>query len=366
MTKRLLGKEELENIAWGATVFGAGGGGPCQLGLGLIKDMENEVELFALEDLPENANAVQVGGIGAPRVAFEKPFGPEAINAYEAIKKMASVGGTDIAYLMAGEMGGFNTLTPFYVALKKGIPVVDADGNGRAVPELSTGLCSIYEIPTNPLVVANKEGDVLVGYLKDPLDTVSAEKIARAACVSFGMIAAFASWIVDIATIKRYLVPGSISRAEEVGKRIRKSKEEGRDAIKEVINLTGGNEIFRGKIKKIETKTVGGFDFGRTTIEGGDAYKDNVLSIDFKNENIIAWKDKDPVAMVPDLIAMMEIEGKPLTNADTTEGMEIAILGIPAPEPWKRIPEGFDCWRPILEKLGYEGPYIPLQTRKEV
>ncbi len=264
MTKRLLGKEELENIAWGATVFGAGGGGPCQLGLGLIKNMENEVELFDPADLPKNANVVQVGGIGAPRVASEKPFGPEAINAYEAIKKMASVGGTDIA------------------------------------------------------------------------------------------------------TIKKYLVPGSISRAEEVGKRIRKSKEEGGDAIKEVINITGGGEIFRGKIKEIKNRAVGGFDFGRTIIEGGDAYKDNVLNIDFKNENIIAWKDNEPVAMVPDLIAMMEVEGKPLTNADTKEGMEIAILGIPAPEPWKRIPEGFNCWKPILEKLGYEGPYVPLQTRKEV
>ena len=237
MTKRLLGKEELENIAWGAIVFGAGGGGPCQLGLGLIKNMENEVELFELADLPDNTNAVQVGGIGAPRVASEKPFGPEAINAYEAIKKMASVGGTDIA------------------------------------------------------------------------------------------------------TIKRCLVPGSISRAAEVGKRIRKSKEEGVDAIKEVINITGGNEIFRGEIKKIETKTVGGFDFGRTIIEGGDAYKNDVLNIDFKNENVIAWKDNEPVAMVPDLIAMMEIKGNPVTNADTKGGMEIAVMGIPAPEPWERIPE---------------------------
>lgn len=238
MTKRLLGKEELENIAWGATIFGAGGGGPCQLGLGLIKNMENEVELFDPADLPKNANVVQVGGIGAPRVAYEKPFGPEAINAYEAIKKMASVGGTDIA------------------------------------------------------------------------------------------------------TIKKYLVPGSISRAAEVGKRIRKSKEEGVDAIKEVINIIGGNKIFRGEIKKIDTKTVGGFDFGRTTIEGGNAYKDNVLNIDFKkNENMTAWKDNEPVAMVPDLITMMVIEGKPITNADTKGGMEIAVMGIPAPEPWERIPE---------------------------
>jgi len=127
-----------------------------------------------------------------------------------------------------------------------------------------------------------------------------------------------------------------------------------------VTRITGGREIFRGEIKNIETKTVGGFDFGRTTIEGGDAYEGNVLNIDSKNENMIAWKDNEPVAMVPDLIAMMELEGKPVTNADIKEGMEMAIIGIPAPEPWRRIPEGFNCWKTILEKLGYEGPYIPL------
>ena len=356
--KRLLGKKELEDIVWGATLLGAGGGGSPREGLGLIKDMKNEVELFAPEDLPERANAVMVAGIGSPKAFSEKGFGPEAISAYEAIKKVTSIGGLEISYLMPGEIGGFNVITPLYVASKENVSAVDADGNGRAVPELSTGLYPIYRIPTSPLVVANKEGDVLVAYLKDPLDTKAAEKVARASAVSFGMVAAFSTWIVSIETIKRYLVPKSISRSEEIGKTIRKSKESGKDVVKEVVNVTGGKEIFRGEIKKIEMKTMEGFDFGRTTIKGIDDYKSSTLNIDFKNENMIAWKDEKPVVMVPDLISMMEIEGKPLTNADTKEGMKIVVIAIPAPEPWKRIPEGFNCWKPILEKLGYRGAYI--------
>lgn len=125
-------------------------------------------------------------------------------------------------------------------------------------------------------------------------------------------------------------------------------------------NITGGKEIFRGEIKKIEMRTVEGFDFGRTTVKGIDNYQNSILNIDFKNENIIAWKDEEPLVMVPDLIAMIKIKGEPLTNADTKEGMKIVVMAIPAPEPWKRIPEGFNCWKPILEKLGYKGTYIPL------
>jgi DUF917 family protein len=73
---------------------------------------------------------------------------------------------------------------------------------------------------------------------------------------------------------------------------------------------------------------------------------------------MIAWQDEKPIIMVPDLITMMTTDGRPLANTDTEVGMEISVIGIPAPEPWKRIPEGFDCWRHILEKMGYTGGYV--------
>ncbi len=361
MTKRLLGKKELEDIVWGSALLGAGGGGSPYDGLKLVEQIENRIEIYDVADLPESASAVMVAGIGAPKVMLEKSFGPEAVIAYEAIKNMAAVGGVNLAYLMPGEIGGLNSITPLYVAAQKGVPVVDADGNGRAVPELSTGLYPIYKIPTSPLVVANKAGDVIVAYLKDPLNTTMAETIARTAAVSFGMLAAFATWIVDMATIKKYLVPKSISKAEEIGKAIRESKAGGVGMVEEVAKITGGREIFRGKIKKIETRTAEGFDFAKTTIVGTANYRGKTFDIDSKNENIIAWQDKKPTITVPDLITMMEIGGRSLTNADIKEGMEVAIIGIPAPEPWRRIPEGFNCWKPILEQLGYKGSYIQLE-----
>ncbi|MCK4368132.1 MAG: DUF917 domain-containing protein [Dehalococcoidales bacterium] len=358
MAKRILGKAELEDVTWGSTLLGAGGGGSPHDGLNLVKEMENEVTLLDPADLPESATAVVVAGIGAPKAISERGFGPEAIFAYDAMKNMTAVGGVKIDYLMPGEIGGLNTITPLYVASQKNVPVVDADGNGRAVPELATGLYPIYKIPTSPLVLANKAGDIIVAYLADPLDTTAAETIARTAAVSFGMLAAFATWVVNIATIKRCLVPNSVSKTEKIGKAMREARASGKDAVKQVITITGGKELFRGKIQKIEMRTAEGFDFGRTTIEGAANYKGKTFVIDSKNENMIAWQEERPVIMVPDLIAMMTTEGEPLTNADTKEGMEIAIIGIHAPEPWTRTPDGFNCWKHILVKLGYDGSYV--------
>jgi len=358
MAKRLLGKQELEDITWGSTLLGAGGGGSPHDGLNMVKEMKNKVTLLDPADLPESANAVAVAGIGAPKAIAEKGFGPEAVFAYEAMRNVTALGGVKIDYLMPGEIGGLNTITPLYVAAMKNVPVVDADGNGRAVPELATGLYPIYKIPTSPLVIANKAGDVIVAYLADPLDTTAAEKVARAAAVSFGMLAAFATWIVSIATIKNCLVLNSISKAEKIGRALREAKARSKDTAKEVIAVTGGKELFRGKIKKIEMRTAEGFDFGRTTIEGMAKYKGKTFVIDSKNENMIAWQDEKPVAMVPDLMAMMTTKGEPLTNADTKEGMEIAVIGIHAPEPWMRTPGGFNCWEHILGKLGYKGSHV--------
>ncbi|GAH69874.1 unnamed protein product, partial [marine sediment metagenome] len=166
------------------------------------------------------------------------------------------------------------------------------------------------------------------------------------------------TWIVNIATIKKYLVVNSVSKAERIGKAVREARTSGKDAVKEVITITGGKELFRGKIQKIEMRTAEGFDFGKTTIEGIADYKGKTFVIDSKNENMIAWQDEKPVIMVPDLITMMTTGGEPLSNADTKEGMEIAVIGIHAPEPWLRTPDGFNCWKHILIKLGYKGSYI--------
>jgi hypothetical protein len=155
---------------------------------------------------------------------------------------------------------------------------------------------------------------------------------------------------VDAHTIKNFLVPGSLSLAKRTGEVIREY--EGKERIKRLEELTMGREIFHGRIERIEDVTKGGFDSGKTIIKG-----DGIFEIDFVNENMIAFKDGKPMIMVPDIIAMIREDGQPLTNADTKEGDRISVLGIPAPEPWMRTAQGFECWKEILEKLGYEGRY---------
>jgi len=253
-------------------------------------------------------------------------------------------------------------VTPMYVAVKKNVPVIDADGNGRAVPELETSLWPLYGIPNSPCVLADRKGNVVVLYTRDPLDSATCELVARYIATAFENTCAFATWTMNVKSLREVSVLNSVTRCENIGRAVNGAVSEGRDPVTAAVEASSGYELVRGAITDITTKTSTGFDFGTTTIEGAGKYKGKKMKIDFKNENMIAWKEEgEPAAMVPDLICLMTTKGEPLTNADTKKGMEIAVIGIPAPDKWRKHPRGFEVWRHILEKIGYTESYKPIE-----
>ena len=363
MAKTLVEKD-LKHIIYGATLLGAGGGGSMKDGLRLLSDAASrrdvELNMVAPEEMGPGDCAVMVAGIGAPRAMEETHFGPEAVDAYEMMKRVAFLGGKNLKYVMAGELGGFNTMVPMYVAMVNDVPFVDGDGNGRAVPELATGLYPIFDIPPTPLVMAGRNGDVMVAYINDPRDHHSAENIARHISVAYGMSAAFCTWVVDGRDIIDKLAPGSIERCRAIGSAIAGAKEANLDAAEAVKAVVECEEVFRGTIERVEVKTEAGFDFGTTTILGTGEYAGQVRSIDFKNENLLMKNgDGEVVLTVPDLICLLDLDKRePLTNAETAGGQNISVLGVPAPANWWKKQDGFSCWKHILEKIGYTGECI--------
>ncbi|MED9781329.1 MAG: DUF917 family protein, partial [Peptococcaceae bacterium] len=57
-------------------------------------------------------------------------------------------------YTMPVEMGAFNTFAPMLISLMTGLPTLDADAAGRAVPGLDTLLSHINGGATSPLAMA--------------------------------------------------------------------------------------------------------------------------------------------------------------------------------------------------------------------
>ena len=362
---QVIKEQQLDDIIIGATFLGAGGGGSPKDGRRLLAELRNldkaEVTFLDTEEMGDDERAVMVAEIGSPKAFMEAKSFPETVTAFTVMQDVAAQCGQRIKYLMAGELGGFNTMVPLYVAALKGVPFVDADGVGRAVPELATTLYAIHDVPFTPLIMAANNGDYMIAHLKDPADCAGAETIARYVSTAYGQLAAFSVWSVDRDTIQNKLVANSISLCMTIGRAFREASDMAQlsESLQETVEA---KQLFVGRISKIEEKSRGGFDFGITYLDGIDQCTGQSASIGFKNENMLMRDSTGKaLATVPDIFTLVDIDRlEPVTNADCRPGMEVAVLGATAPANWLKDPMGFDIWKDILGKFDYHGGYVPV------
>lgn len=362
---QILGEQEINDIMIGATFFGSGGGGSPRDGKKLLDDLKSKgrarVTMIDYREMKDDECAVMVAEFGSPKAFLEAKSFPETVKSFEVLQSIAVEIRKKISFVMAGELGGFNTMVPMYVAALNGVPFLNSDAQGRAVPELSTCLYNVYNFSLSPFVMAGYTGDYVVAHLNDPGDHQAAENIARHMAMAYGFRAGFAGIAANRKDIEEKLVPDSILLCMRVGKAFRNS--EGLGELSNTLAETcGAKLIFQGSIAKIELRSEGGFDFGVTTIEGSGDQTGRSIAISFKNENILCRDGSGRVlGTVPDLIMLVDAENlTPLTNADTKEGQKLAVFGMKAPKAWLKSPEGFTCWKKILEKLDYRGKYVPV------
>ncbi len=359
---RILKKENIMNMQIGSTFLGAGGGGSLEHGLRVMNSVEKqygklEVPLVSAAEMDEALYGVAVSGIGSPAVLKNYDFGSEALHCFEAIKKVAFFSGKNIGYLIAGEYGGFNTFTPMLVSMATGVPVLDVDGCGRAVPGLEVTLFAANGIPSNPLVCADRKGDILVSYTKDPFDCQRHDGIARNFCQAYGNIACFATWICSKDDCINKIAEGALSYAEKVGEKIAYAKENKLDVGAAISEILECRELVRGRITKKTLEIKQGWDWGINEITDADNKK---FLIDFKNENLVArWEDGKIELTCPDMICFIDTDTyEPLTNADTAEGQNVLVMAIPVHKNWFNTPKGIDHWRPFFDTVGYNGPVV--------
>ena len=182
--KRLIDEPALRSLARGCAVLGTGGGGDPRIGLLLALQALEEVgptELVDLDDLPRDALIMPCGMVGAPTVHIEKiENGDEGAVLREHLERLT---GRTVAALMPAEIGGSNGLLPLTWAGRMGLPVVDADGMGRAFPLIPQVSMHLAGIDPNPGVMTDERGNVVVFRA---ISGAWMERLERSAAVEFG------------------------------------------------------------------------------------------------------------------------------------------------------------------------------------
>lgn len=360
-----IGEQEINDIALGAAILGTGGGGDPYIGkLMAITAIRKHgpVALVDPKEVPDDWFIIPTAGMGAPTVLVERiPRGDEA---YLSLKSIERYVGRKADATMPVEAGGVNSTIPFVAAAHAGIPVVDADGMGRAFPEVQMETFSIYGIQGSPMAIRDERGN---SALLETIDNYFLESLARGLTIRLGGSAHTAAYSMLGKEMKRASVHNSVSLALKIGKTIREAMEKKESPLEALVKITEGTNygkaipLFSGKIVDVERRTTAGFAIGTTIIEGLNEYAGRTMKIRFQNENLMASIDGEIVATVPDLICILDMEtAQAITTENLRYGYRVTVVGIPTPEIM-RTEEALHVWGPRYFKL--ETDYIPLELR---
>jgi DUF917 family protein len=355
---RTLTATDLQDIVNGACLYGAGGGGPFSLGVSLAKQIVDHgapVVLAEPASMGAGDSCCVSAGVGSPDAAAGGfPF-DAAAHAFDALGR---VRGAAFTHVMPAELGAANSILPITVGALRGIPILDAAGSYRAVPEIEQSTFATRGAPIGTVVLANASQEVYFPGGDPPTTDATMRAIITGG--TFKQDAGVALWAMDASVARSVALSGTTTSALALGTALREAVSSGSDPVEAVRAFLGGTVLIRGRVVSNTEQTAGGFDVGVVEIASGS---ESVRVIN-QNENLVAWTSSEshPVALAPDLIVFMTVDGQPFSNADLDLAKDKDVVVITAPvDASMRDPKMIDAFLPVLRSSGYGGPWVPVE-----
>ncbi len=344
----------------GSIFLGAGGGGKPDNILLLCQKIFSKVltvPLLDIEELAEDKVYAATGLVGSPEVVDD--FFCTGQESLEALNRLSKSINSPLAGLFTLECAGVNILYPLCVAGLAKLPLINGDCIGRAFPELQMTTFHLNNQALRPFVFSNTEKKV---YEFDDKDNFMLELNIRHILSQVDNIGFFATCPTKGKELQKILIPHTFTLAYEIG-RVFTTYTSYEDMLYNLIKTTRNSiygaciELFIGTVQQIEN--IEHKHWQAIYLKGIKDYQEETLQILTQNENLIAYKNNKLAAMVPDLISMIDIDTlKPINNNTISPGMNIAVLGTPAPLVWK-TKDALNIVGP--QCFGYKSPYKSLE-----
>jgi DUF917 family protein len=327
------------------------------------------LEWVDVSDVPDDVWTVTPYGMGsiAPvsqatldeigRIGLVDKYGHDAMG--EAVKELAAYLGKPVDCLVAAELGAGNTPAPLVTGARLGIPVVDGDYAGRAIPDEMQGTPYLYGKHSWPFASVDQWGNVaIVRYTVNPH---MLERIGKMLAVAAYGITTIAATPLPAREMKEIVVRDTLTRSLNLGRAMREARERGEDPIDAAVAVTGGWRLFEGVVARKDWEDRDGYMFGTTDIEGTGAYDGQILEVWFKNENHVTWLDGKPWVCSPDLVTLAYSEsGEATTNTGIRAGDEVVAVGMKGLEAF-RTQFGLDeAAGPRY--FGFDIDYVPIEA----
>ena len=362
MTYWTLTESDIDRIAIGVGILGTGGGGSPYLQMLIAKQLLREgkrIRMIRPADLDPNAQIIGLGGIGAPTVSIEKM--EEGFEGVRVLKAIEAHTGRKVDAVLGDEVGGGNGIYPMITAAHLDLPVVDADGMGRAFPEVQMTSFFAYGQASQPAALSDADGNTLV--ITQAKTPQMLEKLMRTATVAMGCTACMTTAPMTGDFVRRFGIAHTTSQAWTLGDAVIRAREAKTDPIAAILAEAGGTFLMTGKVTDIGRRIDGGFVRGTLTVAGLGADAGRTLVIDIQNEYLVATEGDKRIAMVPDLICIVDSEtGRPIGTEEQRYGLRVAILSLPAPA-LLRTDVALALMGP--RAFGYDFDFVPLGQSTE-
>lgn len=359
--------ESLEDLSAGSVYLATGGGGDPYVSFMLAQQVLKEcgpVDLISVDDLGDDAYIAAIGAVGAPSVSLELlPSMDEPLKALRAFEKHVQ---RNVDAVVSFEIGGGNSLIPIIAAAQRGIPVVNGDGMGRALPEAQMMTYPISGVAPTPAVGLDYAGNIVTFSTES---TATYERHVRNLAQAMGGLITTVEHPMTGRQLKSSIVPDTITFSIELGRILREYRGNARriyEPLQAAFSQSLYGDLFHlytGKVVDYASSVVGGYDIGHAVVEAFD-YDAPPLTIDVKNEYLVARIGDKVAAAVPDLITVLDYETSTPINAERLRyGQRVTVYGVGCPD-YYRQPDALVVVAPRC--FGFDFDFVPIEELKHV
>lgn len=328
--------EDIEPLLEGLAILGTGGGGSPEWGRAIMKsDMESGrvYKMVDPEDIQDDAFVISGGIMGSVKT-LEKLSIEQLMSKWDkrfelliALKAMERLCSKKVNYVVPFEVGGLNTPVMFALAARAGIPVINGDGLGRCAPETQMTSFIGHDISLTPMPLADHVGNTII--VTESVNSTFSDEIGRYMVTNGGGLGGNSHYPMSGAQLKKSVIPKTISLAMEIGKVVLEARNKGEKPVEAFRNYMGGINLFKGKVTTVQGEDKGGFYRTVVKMAGTDDFAGVEADLIIKNESMALWVDKKIRAIFPDLICMLEDDGRGVMSIDISEGKTLNLVGLP-------------------------------------
>ena len=335
MSEYVLTKADITPLLEGLTIYGTGGGGEAAWGRVILENEFAQGRVCRIanpDDIPDDAFVCSGGIMGSVKALDDVSYEDIAAEWEEdfplvnAIRTMEQLCGKKVDYLVPFEVGGLNTPVIMSAAARLGIPMLDADGNGRSAPETQMTSFIGHGVSLYPMPLSDRYGNVSI--VMKANETTYADEVGRFLVVKGGNLGANAHYPMTGSQAKRSCVPHTVSDSLALGKILEECRSRGESAVEKIRDHFQGRELFRGVIRQIEGVDKGGFYLTNLELSGSENWLGHTAKLVIKNETMVLWVDDALQIMFPDRLFMLNpVTGEGITSVTLCEGMELSLIG---------------------------------------